>query len=77
MRTCCQSLLSRTRLTFLYISILQLTLADIQHNVGYRMKFSNEKLKRDLMPEAMISPRDMARDMYDSLVEHGLVSKSN
>jgi hypothetical protein len=65
------------RVTVCFIMLLQLTLADIQHNVGHRIRFSNDKLKRDLISEDLISPRDMARDMYDSLVEHGLISKSN
>lgn len=33
--------------------------------------------KRDLVPEALIAPRDTFRDMYDELVKQGIISAKN
>ena len=50
---------------------------DIIHNVGYRILFTNEKTQRDLVPEGLIEPRQTFREMYDSLVQHKLLSATN
>ena len=50
---------------------------DIIHNVGFRILFTNEKTQRDLMPEGLIEPKQTFRQMYDSLVEHKLLSSKN
>jgi hypothetical protein len=50
---------------------------DIVHNVGYPVHFDNRKILRDLMPGGFIPARQTFEEMYDQMVEFGLLKRGN
>lgn len=55
----------------------QLSWEDIAYNVNHPVRFRNDKIRRDLLPQGFIAPEKTFGDMYDNLVGAGIIPQGN